>query len=296
MATFGCPVAGCQGDCGGGVTVAGLGGCAPTDADAVAGGVGLDGAQMAGRATGEAAGSTPPFSSEADSVLIPSRPFRRLVFADYLDRGTHHKLFKGEAFAAMCRQPDDPYLHYLESGRIEIAFRHDDGTRMRLFERGAGNAFQSEFAGIASQGASRLSFSALENSVITSFTYAQVQRFVAEDPQAFADLVYINHITFGQLSHQLDNVSAQSTSRRMLVWLKKLADTNEPDAEGRHHIACDMTVQEMSDMLMIHTTTCSRLLSALKRQGIVHRSRHELVIDDPAALERLCFEENPLLY
>lgn len=245
---------------------------------------------------GEDAGSTAAFSSEADSVLIPSRPFRRLVFADYLDRGVRHKLFKGEAFSAICRQPNDPYLHYVESGCIEVAFRHNGGTRMRLFERGSGNAFQSEFADIASQGATHLGFSALENSVVTSFTYAQVQQLVASNSQAFADLVFTNHITFGQLSHQLDNVKAQSTSRRILVWLKKLMDTNEPDVEGRYRIACDMTVQEISEMLMIHTTTCSRLFSALKRQGIMSRSRRELVIDDPAALERLCLEENPLLY
>ena len=234
---------------------------------------------------------------EPEAVLIPTGAFlRRLVFADYLERGDQAKLFKGESMATVCRQPSDPYLNYIASGRVEAVFRRDDGTHMRLYERGAGDAFQGEFAGIASQGATRLRFSALENSVIVSFTYEQVRQIVIEDPQAFEDLLYVTHITYGQLGHQLDNVNAQSTSRRILVWLKKLVDTSEPDADGRYHIACDMTVQEISELLMIHVTTCSRLLAALKRRGVMDRTRREIIVSDPSELERLCLEENPILY
>ena len=241
-------------------------------------------------------GAPERFSVESEAVLIPTGSFRRLVFADYLERGTQVKLFKGETIATACRQPSDPYLYYVVSGRVEAVFRRDDGTHMRLYERGAGNAFQSEFAGIASQGATRLRFSAMENSVIMSFTYAQVQKLVAEEPRAFEDLVYVTHLTYGQLGHQLDNVNAQSTSRRILVWLKKLVDTSEPDADGRYRIPCELTVQEISELLMIHVTTCSRLLAALKRKGVVDRTRHELVVNDPKQLEQLSLEENPLLY
>ncbi|MBS5451142.1 MAG: Crp/Fnr family transcriptional regulator [Coriobacteriia bacterium] len=244
-----------------------------------------------GRPSGDAT-----FSVAASSVLIPSSSFQPLTFAEHLDTGTQLKLFKGEVFGTVCRHEDDPYLCYVVSGHIDALFLRTDGTHMRLYERGAGNAFQFEFAGIASQGATRLQFCATENSIVVSWTFRQVRDLVASDPRAFEDLITLTHLTYGQLGHRLDNVDAQSTSRRILVWLKKLVDTAEPDADGTYHIDCDMTVQEISDLLMIHVTTCSRLLAALKRRGIAERTRKQIVVSDPDELARLCLEENPLLY
>lgn len=236
------------------------------------------------------------FHHDHNTVLIPVLPTRRLVFGDYLDRGTRHKLFAGEYVDTVCRSGADPYLYYIESGAIGARFVHADGTSLQLYRRDAGGAFQGEFAGIASIGTTRLRFTALENSVLTSFSYDTLYELVKEDPRAFEDLVYTAHMCFGQFGHRLDNMSAQSSSGRILAWLKKLKDTNTPDADGVYRIVSDMTVQDISDLLLIHVTTCSRLLSALKAKGIVDRTKRYLIIQDPAALEELARQENPLLY
>ncbi len=136
----------------------------------------------------------------------------------------------------------------------------------------------------------------VENTVLVSFTYAQTYELACQDPRAFEDLVYISHMSFGQFAHRLDNVSSSSASHRMLTWLKKLMDVNAPDADGQYRILCNMTLQDISDHLLIHITTCSRLVTALKDKGIVDRTKKYLVIRDSKALAELAIEENVNLY
>ena len=236
------------------------------------------------------------FETEADAVLIPGRPFRQLVFGEYLDRGTQLRLFEGECIDTVCRRGSDPYLYYVVSGSLTALYLHDDGTVLPFYKRNAGNAFQGEFAGIASMGQAHLKFKANVNSVVVSFTYDQVYEMVKEDPRVFEDLVYVTHMCFGQFGHRLDNTGNQSSSRRVLVWLKKLMSVEEPGHDGVFRIECDMTMQELSDLLLIHVTTCSRIFSALKAKGIVDRTKKYVVILDPATLEKLAEEENPILY
>lgn len=232
-----------------------------------------------------------------NAILIPLVPFRPLVFGEYLNRGATHKMFAGECINSVCRNEDDPYLFYIVQGTIAAEYLHEDGTTLTMYKRSAGNAFQSEFAGIASLGgAAHLQFTAVENTVLVSFTYAQTYELACQDPRAFEDLVYISHMSFGQFAHRLDNVSSSSASHRMLTWLKKLMDVNAPDADGQYRILCNMTLQDISDHLLIHITTCSRLVTALKDKGIVDRTKKYLVIRDPKALAELAIEENVNLY
>lgn len=236
------------------------------------------------------------FDSNPNSILIPTQPLRPLVFGEYLDRGTEHKLFAGESITSVCRTPSDPYLYYIVSGCIGAEFTHEDGTALPLYQRTPGTAFQSEFAGIASLGTTRLRFVALENSLVVSFTYEQVYAFVRELPQAFEDLVYLTHVSFGQFGHRLDNVSSHSASQSLIFWIKKLMDTNEPDDDGRYRIPCRLTMQELADLLFMHVTTCSRLMSALKAQNIVDRTNNYLFINDPRKLNELAQQEKPFVY
>lgn len=236
------------------------------------------------------------FETEPGAILIPAQPFRPLVFGEYRDRGTERKLFEGEYIDSVCRDGTDPYLHYVVWGCMGAEYLREDGSTLMLYKRSSGNAFQGEFAGIASLGSARLRFVALANSVVVSFTYDQTYQIVRENPAAFQDLVYITHVSFGQLGHRLENVGAQSSSRRIIVWLKKLMDVSRPDRDGRYRIPCAMTMQDLSDLLLMHVTTCSRLVSALKSRGIIDRTGKYIVILDPAELDRLALQENPVLY
>lgn len=237
------------------------------------------------------------FANASDNaVLIPLKPLRPLVFGAYLERGIRHKMFAGEYVDSVCRTEDDPYLFYIVQGTIAAEFMHEDGTSLTMYKRSEGNAFQSEFAGIASLGTAHLRFVAVENSVTVSFTYAQIYKLVQEDPRTFEDLVYISHMSFGQFAHRLDNTSSPSASHRMLVWLKKLMAVNAPDADGQYRILCNLTLQDISDLLLIHITTCSRLITALRDKGVIDRTKKYIVIKNPTALAELALEENLNLY
>ncbi len=236
------------------------------------------------------------FDNEPDAVLIPAMPFRPLVFGEYLDRGTEHRLFEGECVDTVCRTGGDPYLYYVVSGCLTALYLHEDGTTLPFYKRSAGNAFQTEFAGIASVGKSDLQFRADVNSVVVSFTFDQTYELVKKDPRAFRDLIYTAHMCFGQFAHRLDSAGMPSSSLRVLSWLVKLADVNRPGPDGRYRIRCNMTMQDLSDLFLIHVTTCSRIFGALKAKGVADRTRQYVLINDAAELRRLAAQENPVLY
>lgn len=235
-------------------------------------------------------------TQDYDAILIPTLPFKKLRFADYIDQARKRKLFKGEYIDLTCADKDDRYFYYIEKGQIKCCFESDDGLQIPIYYRNEGNAFQAEYHRFASIGQNRMKFIATKDTVVFAFTLQQLFDIVREDFELFDELMYVTHMSFAQIGHRIGNTGNLSSSKRILTWLTKLCEVREPDADGVYRIECSPTLQNLSDILQIHITTCSKLMTALEMQGIVERTKTQLLVKDRDKLLAYQNEENPVLY
>ncbi len=235
-------------------------------------------------------------TQDYDAILIPTLPFKKLKFEDFIDQARKRKLFRGEYIDQACLDKDDRYFYYIQKGQIKCCFEAGDGQQIVLYYRNEGNAFQAEYHRFASIGKNRMKFMATKDTVVFAFTMQQLFDIVREDFELFDELMYVTHMSFAQIGHRIGNTGIHSSSKRILTWLRKLCEVREPDADGVYRIECNLTLQALSDMLLIHITTCSKLMTALETQGVVERTKTYLCVKDFDKLLAYCNEENPVLY
>lgn len=219
-------------------------------------------------------------TTDFTSILMPTYPTRKLNFSKYAHLGKLYKLFKDEFINTCCNHDDDPYLFYIVSGIIQMRFQRADGSILVLAHRYAGNVFQSEYCGFASISGDKLKFIAIENSVIISFSKSQLFELLKQDAQLMDDFLYVVHMTYATLCHRLMNTACLPSSQRLLTWLDKLCRTSTPNEQGHYVIKCDLTQQQIADLLFIHVTTCNKLISGLEKDKIIKKTKSHIYVYD----------------
>lgn len=230
------------------------------------------------------------------SILIPTLPFRKLKIADYIDEGRKKKLFKGEYIRTSAKTLDDLYYYYIDEGQICATFEQESGEAAPLYWRNAGNAFSAEYNDYASIGRYKARFIATQNTVLFAFTQRQLYEIAQRDPEVFYEFINVCHMSFAQMGHRISNTGYQSSTKRMIMWLQKLCATQKPEADGTFDIPCNLTLQQLSELLSIHITTCTKLVAALENEGIIKRTRTHIQVFDAKKLAQLGLEDNPAIY
>ncbi|MEG2948873.1 MAG: Crp/Fnr family transcriptional regulator [Raoultibacter sp.] len=233
---------------------------------------------------------------EYNSILIPTEPFGPLKLASYIEYGKKKKLFKGESIHTSANTLYDPYYFYIEQGQIKACIEREDGESVPMLWRNAGNAFLAEYSDFASIGRYKTKFLATTDTVLFGFSQHQLYEFVREDPELFYEYISVCHITFAQMGHRIGNSGVQSSMQRFIMWLEKLCFVNQPDARGVHIIKCTMTLQQLSDLLSVHVTTCTKVLSALENEGIIKRTRTHIYVYDLEKLKACSQPQSALRY
>lgn len=233
---------------------------------------------------------------EYRSILIPNQPFRRLKIADYISQGKKKKLFKGEYIRTSAKTIDDLYYYYIDEGQIVATFEQESGEVAPLYWRNAGNAFSAEYNDYASIGRYKARFIAAQNTVLFAFTQRQLYELSQDDPELFYEFINVCHMSFAQMGHRISNTGHQSSTKHMIMWLQKLCATQECDEHGVYDIECKLTLQQLSELLSIHITTCTKIVAALENEGVIERTRTRIRIFDAQRLAQYGLEDTPLAY
>ncbi|MGE4273069.1 MAG: Crp/Fnr family transcriptional regulator [Desulfitobacterium sp.] len=187
-------------------------------------------------------------------------------------------------------------MYYILSGKLNVCFQRVDGSYLFIATREAGNVFQSEYCGFASIAGDRLKFVAIENSVLVSFSKKQLFDLMEEDRQLMDDFLYVVHMFYATLCHRLMNTASLSSSQRFLTWLDKLCKTNTPDQNGHYIIQCDLTQQQIADLLFIHLTTCNRLITGLEKEKILRKTKSHIYVYDYKKVNEYLLDENKIIH
>jgi CRP/FNR family cyclic AMP-dependent transcriptional regulator len=226
-----------------------------------------------------------PTPEDFTAVLIPTMPFTKLKIGHYVDQARKRKLFKGEVITVVSHDEDDLYYYYVEKGQLRCSFTKINGEPATLFFRNEGNAFSIEYGGIASLGEYKMHYVATKDTIVFGFTQKQLYEIMQQDPEIYYEFIFVCHMAFGQMGHRISNTAVPSSMQRIVIWLRKLCAINTPDANGVSTIPSNITIQQLADLLSIHVTTASRLISTLESDGVIKRTRNEILVYD---VEKLC--------
>ncbi len=212
------------------------------------------------------------------SILMAHFPKQESQFKRYLNEGVTLKLFAGELITKNCERDHDFLLYYISSGKCKVGFERSDGSFFTLDTRGADCMILSEYSSVASFSKDQLRIIAVENSILVAFTKSQCYDLVCRDPRFFEEFLYFTNVFYSELTHRLLNTAHLSADQKLLTWLDKLCQAGTPDEDGVYSVHCELTQSEIADLLLIHLTTCNKLLSQLTKERIIRKTKDQLFI------------------
>jgi len=228
------------------------------------------------------------------AILTAKHPPRQSKFANYVHLGLTQKFFQGEIVAKCCKNEDDLYLYYIISGKMKVYYERNDHTQLELYHREQGNIFQTEYLNFASICTDRLRIVAVENTIVSAFTKKQLYELIQIDKSLFEEFLFCVHLTYATLAHRIINTAGLSSVEKILTWLNKMCSINEPDANGHYKLPCNLTQQEIADLLFVHVTTCNRLLNYLEKENLIKKTKNYIFVYDRAKLQESLENESLL--
>ena len=119
---------------------------------------------------------------------------------------------------------------------------------------------------------------AAENSVITSFSRDDFYALVSKDKAVFDEMMDFSTFFSHLLRERLLIVGGLPANIRLLTWLDRLCECYPQETDGSFQIACDLTQQQIADLLFIHISTCNKLFSSLEKEKIAVYRRREIKV------------------
>jgi len=185
-------------------------------------------------------------------------------------------------------------LYYIISGSIRVRYQRSDDTSIELFYRDKGNILQAEYIQFGSICNDKLKMLAKQNTVVSAFSKKQLFELLQNDKELFDEFLYTIHLTYATLGHRIINTALLSSSEKILNWLGKLCSVNEPDKQGYYKLPCELTQQQIADLLFIHVTTCNKLFSFLERDNLVKKTKKHILVYDWQTLQEFLEDEKIL--
>jgi len=114
---------------------------------------------------------------------------------------------------------------------------------------------------------------------------AQALAFVAAHPEAVRNVVSLLHACVLRAHRRVEDLAVFGSRQRLARFLVRLADWTGREEDGRVVVPVALSRQELAGLIGTTMETTIRLMTALRRQGLVQPARRGLVLTDRAALE-----------
>ena len=193
----------------------------------------------------------------------------------HIDHLPEQKCFAGERL--ICPQKSFFY-YYIKNGRFKMGVEKTDGTTICYAYCCAGATMKMNGPFLHMDGFNVPFVEAVENSIICGFSFDELYSLIVKDRGVFEDIMNSNSVYSTMLRERLEIISGVSATNRLLTWLDKLCGCICPDEQGAYAIECNMTQQQIADLLCIHVTTCNKLFSKLKVKGITQHTKRNIYV------------------
>ena len=109
--------------------------------------------------------------------------------------------------------------------------------------------------------------------------------FIASNPAAIRNLLAVLHASVVRAHQRVEDMAVFGVRQRIARFLIRLADWAGRMDGGRVHVPLALSRQELAGLVGTTMETTIRIMSALRREGLVEPARRGVVLPDRAALE-----------
>ena len=108
--------------------------------------------------------------------------------------------------------------------------------------------------------------------------------FVASNPDAIRNVLAVLHASLVRAHQRVEDMAVFGVRQRIARFLIRLADWTGRVDGGRVHVPLALSRQELAGMVGTTMETTIRIMSALRREGLVEPARRGVVLPDREAL------------
>lgn len=221
-----------------------------------------------------------PVASSRLSEAFPE--LRRFILANYSRTYT----VKKGAEIPLADSPDE--LLYLATGKVKAYMFDEEGHERLLY------IFIKDtliFHSISDQFCKSLV--ALEKATIYSIKLTDVFAFLQADVAFIRRFSSLIAARYGILLQQVLTTNHQGAKNKVYRFLVSLARKyGEPQKDGTILVGKFPTLTDLAALTNVHRSNVTSYINELETQGILHRQKRQLIINDIDALELLLEETN----
>ena len=131
-----------------------------------------------------------------------------------------------------------------------------------------------------------------ENAIISTFSRHEFFDLVAKDQAVFNEVMDFSTFFSHLLRERLFIVGCLSSGMRLLTWLDRLCECYPEREDGSVTISCNLTQQQIADLLFIHISTCNKLFASLEKDHIAIYTRKTIIIQNRDKIKQIISKES----
>jgi CRP-like cAMP-binding protein len=128
-------------------------------------------------------------------------------------------------------------------------------------------------------------------STVLAMPRASALAFLAAHPEAVRNLLALMNESVLRAHRRVEDLAVFGVRQRIARFLIRLADWAGRAEQGRTVVPVALSRQELAALVGTTMETAIRVMSSLRREGLVQPARRGIVLPDRAALESLAREE-----
>ncbi len=176
-------------------------------------------------------------------------------------------------------------LYTVCQGTVKLVRAGRGGRQTIVRIQGSGDTLAEDDL-FRSDGRNGATAQAMEDAVVCFVSRATLMETIDETPKLAMNLVHRMAESMHKLERRVERLATQDARHRLIGFLLELAASDGEAHEGGIRIRLRLTREEIAEVIGATLETTIRLVSGLKRDGLLADLHGHIMIKDQAALER----------
>ncbi len=185
----------------------------------------------------------------------------------------------------MSPEDDDERLYVVKRGRVRLYRLTPDGKQLTLEILDKGRIV-GRMSWLGQQLTDAYA-EALEDTLICSFTPAELQRLIDRFPSVGVNIIRYLSDRLAVSEREREVMAFRSVEQRLAARLVELADRFGQPADGGTEIDARLTQQELAEMIGTSRETLATTIASLRERGMLEMRNQRVVVRDPDRLRDL---------